>query len=242
MGSEHDWHMPGGEDYGGLLARTLGWSPIYVRYNSGRAIADNGADLAALLETLVATWPVDVKIRELVLLGHSLGGLVARAACHAAGEAAWLRLVTRAIYLGTPHQGAPMERFGRGIARVLHAIPDPYTQLIAQLGDLRSAAIKDLGDADLRHADRVRQPRGVSLLDAAHPVPLLPHIQHRLVAGSLADPRLAMLFGDGIVPMSSATHRPPGTFTTIKMMPGISHMRLAHHPEVGAEIIRWCGQ
>src|SRR5215213_9168378 len=60
MGSERDWHARGGEDYGVMLARTLGWSPIYVRYNSGRAIADNGADLAALLDTLIASWPVEI--------------------------------------------------------------------------------------------------------------------------------------------------------------------------------------
>lgn len=242
MGCEADWRSDR-DDYGAVLGSRFGWSPIYLRYNSGRAIADNGADLAGILAELTAAWPVAVE--QIVLLGHSLGGLVARAACHAGAGAAWLPLVSRAIYLGTPHRGAPMERVGRVVARLLRTIDDPYTRLVAQLGDLRSAAIKDLGDADLRHEDRARAHRGLSLRDIEHPVPLLPHIQHLLIAGSLADPAMAALFGDGIVPVTSATwsgsSRSSGSsLATIKTFPGIAHPSLARHPEVGAEILRWC--
>ena len=240
MGSEADWHTGEIEDYGSMLARSLGWTPIYVRYNSGRAIADNGAELASLLAALDESWPV--AIDHLVLLCHSMGGLVARAACHAAGSTQprppWLEHVSRAIYLGTPHRGAPMERVGRAVARLLHSIDDPYARLLGQLGDLRSTGIKDLGDANLRHEDRARQ---MSLRDIAHPVPLLPHIQHLLIAGTLAhEPWLAALFGDGIVPVASAINRPETALTSVKILPGVGHGSLAHHAEVSAEILRWC--
>ena len=35
----------------------LGYTPLYVRYNSGRHISENGRDLAEQLERLVAAWP-----------------------------------------------------------------------------------------------------------------------------------------------------------------------------------------
>jgi triacylglycerol lipase len=154
MCTESIWEMADGTDYGARLARDLGYTPLYLRYNSGRAIAANGANLADALEALVAGYPV--QIDEIVLIGHSMGGLVVRSACHAARMSGhlWLARVGRAIYLGTPHLGAPLERVGRVISSVLRAVDDPYTRLIAEIADLRSDGVKDLGDAALRHYRR----------------------------------------------------------------------------------------
>src|SRR6185436_16834441 len=93
---------------------------------------------------------------ELILIGYSMGGLLVRGACHVAAlrQLAWLPRVKTAIYVGTPHLGAPAERVGRLVAKLLQAIPDPYTRLVGSLSDLRSAGVKNLGDADLRHEDR----------------------------------------------------------------------------------------
>lgn len=230
MGTEAVWSArEGGGDYGTWLARDLGMSPLYLRYNSGLAIADNGAAFAARLEALVDAH--GRSIDELVLLGHSMGGLVARSACHVATVSGhrWLSLVRRAIYVGTPHRGAPLERWGRGLSRLLASIPDPYTRLLAQIGDLRSTGIKDLGD-----------PR--------HPVPLLPTIKHLLIAGTISrDPAIAAWFGDALVPVPSATD---GLATVrafrdelpehVKVVPGVGHMSLACHPEVYAHVRAWC--
>jgi hypothetical protein len=245
MCSETIWTLADGSDYGSLLARDLGFTPLYLRYNSGRAIADSGADLSALLESLLAAYPV--AIEEIIPIGYSMGGLVIRSACHAAsvGGQRWLARVQRAIYVGTPHLGAPAERAGRLVAKVLTAIDDPYTRLIAQIGDLRSEGVKDLGHADLRHEDRALAP---SLRDPRHPVPLLPGIAHYLVAGSMAvDPRLALLFGDTVVPVASATYRVRGAEAEallpaerVKVLPRISHLGLAHHPDVYTQLKRWC--
>jgi triacylglycerol lipase len=242
MCTETIFEMKDGSDYGSRLAGHLGFSPVYVRYNSGLAIPDNGALLAERLESWVDGWPVPVE--EVLLIGFSLGGLVIRSACHAAVEKRyrWLCKVHRAIYVGTPHRGAPAERAGRVLAGLLHAAPDPVTRLIGQLGDLRSAAIKDLGDATIRNEDRL--PIGLS--DQRHPVPLLPQIRHYLIAGSLS-PRLAGLFGDAIVPLSSGTdgeQRVPGCPQlpphNVKVLAGIPHMTLACHPHVYAQIRAWC--
>jgi hypothetical protein len=138
-----------------------------------------------------------------------------------------------------------VERVGRVVARTLRAIDDPYTQLLGQLGDLRSAGIQDLGDADLRHEDRARDA-GIGLRDPAHPVPLLPSVEHFLIAGSVAaDPLLGKLFGDALVPVPSATAEgcfdanrpiPP---THVRTIPRVAHPKLAHHPEVYAQLCRW---
>jgi triacylglycerol lipase len=249
MCTETVWTLPDGSDYGTRLGQDRGYTPLYVRYNSGLAIADSGAALSRLLDALVAEAPVPVE--ELMLLGFSMGGLVIRSACHEAsfGESRWLPLVRRAIYVGTPHLGAPYERLGRFAARVLSAVDNPYTQLVADIANLRSAGVQDLGDADLRHEDRTDKTV-VRLRDWRHPVPLLPQIQHYLVAGALSsEPWLAALFGDAVVPVASATAHAtrsaprgdgiPGEH--LKIVPGVAHMGLAHHLGVYEIIRAWCG-
>ncbi|MET0385290.1 MAG: alpha/beta fold hydrolase [Polyangiales bacterium] len=245
MCTEDIWRMPDGEDYGSCLERDLGFTALYVRYNSGLPIADNGAQLSALLAQLCAAYPV--AIEELLLVGYSMGGLVVRAACHtgALAQLPWLARVRRCVYVGTPHLGAPAERVGKVVAEVLHTIPNPYTRLISELGDLRSAGMKDLGHADLRHEDRVA--RSVwSLRDASHPVPLLASIEHHLIAGSMfGDPRLAVLFGDSLVPVVSATFAKQGVDALIppervRVIPSASHVALARHPAVYARLREIC--
>jgi triacylglycerol lipase len=247
MCTETVWTMPDGTDYGSRLAADLGMTPVYVRYNTGRAIPDSGVALAALLDALVAAWPVPV--RALVPIGYSMGGLVIRAATHVAGlgNASFLPLVERAIYVGTPHQGAPLERAGRVVTRVLRAIDDPYTQLIADIASLRSEGLQDLGDADVRHDDRARRSHGWALRDPEHPVPLLESIEHHLIAGSLStDPRMALLFGDALVPIPSGSDgalRDAATMGAppahVAYLPGLDHVTLAHHPLVYEKILAW---
>lgn len=247
MCTETVWTMPDGTDYGSRLAADLGMTPVYVRYNTGRAIPDSGASLAALLDALVAAWPVPV--RAIIPVGYSMGGLVIRAATHVAGlgGASFLPLVERAIYVGTPHQGAPLERAGRVVTRVLRAIDDPYTQLVADLASLRSEGLQDLGDADVRHEDRARRAHGWALRDPRHPVPLLESIEHHLIAGSLStDPRVALLFGDALVPIPSGSDGAMTDAATmgappahVAYLPGLDHVTLAHHPLVYEKILAW---
>ena len=250
MCTEDIWTLPDGSDYGSLLARDHGFTPLYVRYNSGLPIAENGKALAALLDALVPAYPVTIE--EIVTIGYSMGGLVVRSACHlasvAAPKSAWLALVRRAMYVGTPHLGAPMERVGRVVAKLLRAVDDPYTQLAAELADLRSDGVKDLGDADLRQEDRARRLPRMSLRDPRHPVPLLASIKHFLVAGSLStDARLASLFGDSIVPLRSATDGScidAATFALppdhVRIVSGASHVALAHDARVYEHLKEWC--
>ena len=65
---------------GEALAATLGYTPVYLRYNSGLHVSENGNELSMQLEQLAAHWPV--AIEEISILAHSMGGLLARSAEH----------------------------------------------------------------------------------------------------------------------------------------------------------------
>ena len=243
MCNESSWKMPDGSDYGSNLARDLRMTPAYVRYNTGLAIADNGAHLATLLQQLVQLYPIEIE--ELLLVGYSMGGLVIRSACHVASleQLPWLARVRSVVYVGTPHVGAPAERAGKLVSGVLQWIRDPYTRLIADIADLRSAGLKDLGHADLRHEDRALLRSRFSLRDARHPVPLLPQIAHHVIAGTLFDEaHVGHWFGDALVPVSSATNRAEAVIPAdrVHLLPGIGHFALAHRPEVYAVLRTIC--
>jgi triacylglycerol lipase len=252
--TEGVWAYPGApeQSYATMLEREHGFTPLTLRYNTGLHISDNGVALSALLDTLVAQYPAPLE--ELVLVGYSMGGLVLRSACHVAAEAGapWLRHVRRAIYLGVPHLGAPLERLGQGVAHVLRTVPNAYTRLVADVLDLRSSGVKDLGFANLLQRDWDGASREELLRNRRHPVPLLPGIAHHLVVGTLGrDERhlLSLLFGDGMVRVASAAGRaqpghPSPLFPQelVAVVPGVDHLGLAHHPAVYTQLERWLGE
>ena len=103
-----------GHEHGAALARDLGVTPLHLHYNSGLHISTSGKEFAALLERLVEEWPVPVE--ELVILAHSMGGLVARSAFHQA-ERAGQRWPGQAVEAGLP--GHPTSRGSGRAARQL---------------------------------------------------------------------------------------------------------------------------
>ncbi|MCV4600863.1 GPI inositol-deacylase, partial [Escherichia coli] len=80
METEHAWRLGGRPTYGARLVDDIGATEVQIRYNTGRHISDNGATLARLLSEMVLLWPVPVT--RISLVGHSMGGLVIRSACH----------------------------------------------------------------------------------------------------------------------------------------------------------------
>ena len=193
-----------GHDHGAALARDLGLAPVYLHYNSGRHVSVNGRAFADALEALVQAWPH--RPGTLAIVGHSMGGLVARSACHYAALAghAWLRRLDHLVFLGTPHFGAPLERAGAWADYLVGV--SPYSAPFARLGRARSAGIKDLRHGDIRDEDwQAPTPRG------QRPVVLLPPgARSYAVAGSRqAHPGVptARVRGDGLVPVASALGR-----------------------------------
>ena len=197
-----------GHDHGAHLAEVLGYTPVYLRYNTGQHTSTNGAELSALLASLVASWPVPVT--ELSILAHSMGGLVARSACHhaaqaLAGSGGWLPRMRHLVFLGTPHHGAPLERAGHWVDVLLGSTA--YSRPFARLAQLRSAGITDLRyghvlDTDWQGRDRFRKSP-----DQRTPVPLPSAVACHAVAATLAARRSPVgerLVGDGLVPLHSA--------------------------------------
>ncbi len=193
-----------GHDHGAALARDLGYTPVYLHYNTGRHISTNGRQLADTLEALLSQWPVPLE--GFALIAHSMGGLVARSACHYGGLAGhtWPRHLGALVFIGTPHHGAPMERGGNWIDSLLDV--SPYTAPMARLGKLRSAGITDLRYGNLADEDwlgRDRFARG----DRRRFVPLPADVRcHAIGATMGAKPRGRPhpLPGDGLVPLASA--------------------------------------
>lgn len=191
-----------GHDHGEALARELGYTPVYLHYNTGLSVSTNGRVLAQMMERLYDAWPGPIE--RLVLLGHSMGGLVARSALHHSaqiqrGELRWPTRVTDLVCLGTPHQGAPLERAGHGIDLLLDAVP--YAAPLARVGKVRSAGINDL-----RHGNIVSAPVGEDGAHQAGPVSLPGSTRCFAVAASLgpAGSVKSKLLGDGLVPVASA--------------------------------------
>lgn len=214
--------------FGTLLRDDLGFRPVFARYNTGRPVADNGAALSVELDALVASWPVPVE--DIVLIGHSMGGLVARAAGEAArrDRAAWLPRLTRVVCLGTPHQGAGLERFGHATEQVLGAVDLPVTRITAAVLGARSEGIQDL-----RHG----------LLD----VPLLDGVAYAFFAGTITpnpDDPVSGLLGDLLVrvPSAEGPHGvQQGTFSLhTARFGGVKHFELQVHPDVYAQVRAFC--
>ncbi len=197
------WHRRS-HDHGAALARDLGYTPVYLHYNSGLHLSTNGEQLADALKTLLRNWPAPVE--DFVILAHSMGGLVARSACHygAAAGHGWLRQLRALVFLGTPHHGAPMERGGNWIDTLLGI--SPYSAPLARLGKIRSAGITDLRYGNLVHEDWQRRDR-FARGDRRRFVPLPEGVECYAIAATTArDSRLSerRLPGDGLVPVASA--------------------------------------
>lgn len=192
-----------GHDHGEALARDLGYTPVYLHYNSGLSVSTNGRILASLMEQLYDAWPMPIE--RLVMIGHSMGGLVARSAMHHGAliqrnAMRWPNRVNDLICLGSPHQGAPLERAGHGIDLLLGAMP--YAAPLARLGKVRSAGINDL-----RHGNIVNVPTGAHGAGDFVPVPLPERTRCRAIAASLGPEGGSLksrLLGDGLVPVASA--------------------------------------
>jgi pimeloyl-ACP methyl ester carboxylesterase len=243
--TEHAWRYGGGPSYGAPLRRELGCTPVEVRFNSGRHVSENGRSLADLLADVVAAWPVEVE--EVALVGHSMGGLVARSACHTASERGdrWVRLVRHAVTLGTPHTGAPVEQAIQVASAALGALPE--TRPFAGLLRRRSAGIRDLRQGSLVDEDwRDRDPDALRAA-ACREVPLLDGATHHFVAATVtrgAEHPVGRLVGDWLVLYPSAcgrsrTRRIPFRVEDGLHVGGTHHLALLNHPQVYARLREW---
>ncbi len=234
-------------DHGAALAADGGYTPVYLHYNSGVHISSNGRAFAELIENLLPAWPAPVQ--DLVIIGHSMGGLVSRSACHYAQEAGhdWLRHLRKMIFLGTPHQGAPLERAGNWVDVILGK--SPYTAAFARLGKIRSAGITDLRHGSVLDADWIDRDRFARGQRKPACVPLPQGVQCYAIAASMAAKSSALrerILGDGLVPLPSALgqHDNPQRCLAIpktRQWVGyrMNHLDLLDREEVYAKLRQW---
>ena len=232
--SEHCWEAdtntqrPPQVDMPRRLAQDGGWTTLTLRYNTGLPIDENGQQLSVLLETLVNVWPV--ALGELMLIGHSMGGLLARSAFEHAlsnntNSQRWPYLTSRVICLGTPHLGSPVERLGQLTTSALRL--SPITEPLSRVAARRSQGIQDLrhgpGSHDAQRGD-------------------YPPVAWRFIGGSLSDDPespLSRLIGDGLVTPDSATaHTEDGDVQSVRFG-GISHMGLLNNARVYVQVLDW---
>ncbi len=223
-----------GHNHGQALATDLGYTPLYLRYNTGLPIADNGRALAGILENLLQDWPQQPA--ELVIVGHSMGGLVARSACHHGSLAGhdWLTHLGKLISIGTPHHGAPLERGGKWLEIAMDF--SPYATPFTRITTKRSAGI-----TDLRHGSITETVQNF--------IPLPKDAECYAMAATLGKKRnhaSEKLIGDGLVPLDSALGRHKDTSRTLafpkkRQWVGFEtgHLQLLGDPGVYSQLRDW---
>jgi pimeloyl-ACP methyl ester carboxylesterase len=231
--------------YGARLRDELGYTPVYVRYNTGLHVSDNGRRLAAALDELVAGWPTDVD--RIALVGHSMGGLVARSAAHY-GELegqAWVEPVRHIFCLGTPHLGAPLEKAANVAGWALNRLPEtrPFGDLFL---NRRSAGIKDLRFGNCVEEDWSDCDPDEFLRDRCREVPFLPSAAYYFVGATVSarPDGVGALVGDLLVRYPSASgngrrRRIPFEIDHGRHFGGVHHLQLLNHPAVYRQIRDW---
>jgi pimeloyl-ACP methyl ester carboxylesterase len=240
--TEDSWRRRASQStpYGSCLEAEFGYTPVYIRYNTGLHVSDNGRDLAALLEGLLAAWPEQVD--EILLAGHSMGGLVIRSACHYGRRAcaAWVERVRHAFYLGSPHLGAPLARAagyaGWALAQV--AETRPFATLVTG-----SSSIRDLRYGYVLEDDWSGCDQDCCLHDHRCDAPLLAGANHYAISATVTtDPQnpFGAVVGDLLVQPASGQGRRgrrqhiPFPVELGARLGGMHHFDLLNHPSVWA--------
>jgi pimeloyl-ACP methyl ester carboxylesterase len=248
--SERSWRRPprtgvDARPYGARLHDDFGFTPLYVRYNTGLHISENGKTLADLIDALQKQWPVPIE--EIALVGHSMGGLVVRSACHYAGQHQhrWTDTVRHVVCLGSPHLGADLEKGVNAASWALARLPE--TRAIAAFLNRRSAGVKDLRYGACLDEDWKDCDPDEFLRDRCHEVPFLPTAIYHFVATSAAPRALGLIVGDHLVRSKSASgvgkvRRLPFEAAHGLTLTGLNHFDLLNHPSIYTKLREWLSQ
>ena len=254
--SEAGWHLAAARHYGDAntwhgsrLRHDLGFTAVTVRVNTGLHISDNGRRLAELLDRLDGCWPVPVE--EILLVGHSMGGLINRSACHYGMEDghAWVGRVRNVVMLGTPHLGSWLEQAAARAGVALNWTPEsrPLARALAQ----RSVGIKDLRYGALVDEDWQGQDPDVWGPDPCGDIPLLESAAHYVIGATVTrDSRhpLGRVIGDLLVLYPSSAGRSGSgrkvafELENTRHLGGLNHFHLLNHPRVYEVMLEWIRQ
>jgi len=223
------------ENYGSKLQEDFGLTPFFLRYNTGLTLEKNARELSALLSKLFAVYPLEID--QLVLVGFSMGGLLTRYAQAMATEAShvpeWRKKLSECFYIGTPHEGSPLEKFGHLAGEIVRHIPKEYVRHWADWIDLRSEGIQDLKDG-LRYLNKHNEASVVCNS-------FTEHARHYFVSGAVSRKNgvLNKLIGDSLVLQTSANPRSAPLNCRNAHFEGVVHMHLANSQRVYEQIKGW---
>jgi pimeloyl-ACP methyl ester carboxylesterase len=243
--TDEAWRLGGSRHvpYGIRLQVELGYTPVYVRYNTGRHVSANGQQFARVLDALTRYWPTEV--HEIALIGHSMGGLVGRSGCHYSEGQDWCSKVRRVFTLGTPHKGAPLEQVVNRASATLARLPE--TRGLARALNIRSVGIKDLRYGYLVEEDWFGYDCDAYLRRAARDIPFLPRAHHYFICATLSrepDALVGRIIGDLLVLQPSAwssggrAERLRFPIDHYYHLGGSNHFELLNHPAVYEQIRR----
>lgn len=244
--NEREW-TSNQHNHAEALAEDSDYTPIYALYNSGRNISTNGREFCNQLMGLLDAWPVPVD--SISFIGFSMGGLLTRSAMHIAQKEGhtWLAKVDKAVYIGTPHHGAVMERGGYWLQKSIAF--SPYTAPLSALGRIRSAGITDLRHGNIQDDDWQHHDEHEDNSDFRRPAPLAGGIKHYAIAATLSKrsgERIGRLLGDGLVHPSSATgrHSNPDFDLALpnentKIFYDLGHLAMLNDLRVTSQLKRW---
>ena len=242
------WHIASADhyegdvsvSYGSRLQSDMGYTPVYLRYNTGRHISDNGRDLSELLDALYAAYPC--AIEEIVLVGHSMGGLVVRSAAQCAREedAVWVDALRHVACIGSPHLGAPLEKAVHVLTALLNRLDAAGAQVPAELLNSRSSGVKDLRYGYTHTDEWQGKDLDVFGLDDRQPFSPLDGVAYHFFAATISkdmEQLLGRVLGDLLVRVPSAlgesrdvARRIPAASSAV--FPGMNHMHILNHPEI----------
>ena len=239
--NERTWTMPDSSDYGRLLAQDFGYTPFYLRYNTGLHISDNGKLLAAILEKLMGNYPIDIE--DICIIAHSMGGLITHSACTLVQgqDLVWPKRLKQIFLLATPHLGSFLERFANLTTNILEKVPNWHTRLVGKVLNLRSAGIKDMRFGYLTESDWQDKDADKLLKNNKTPPKLLENVAYYVISGRLTVKEkhwVTQLFGDILVSTNSATAHSKNTaefnfpLENHLQMPKMYHFQLQNSPKV----------
>jgi pimeloyl-ACP methyl ester carboxylesterase len=212
--------------YSKNLQKALGYTPINLRYNTGRAVIGNGQEFSEQLEKLVNNWPSSID--SITIVGYSMGGLVSRVARHVAiqNNLRWVGYLQKVIFIGTPHLGAPLEQVGHWVEQLLGRTA--YTAPFAKLAQLRSHGINDLR-AGL-HGDLPTELQSKAIFYAIAGCNSTQEKARTLVNATI---------GDGLVPVTSALNSGLISDNQQRTIYQTNHLQLLHSKEVSDQLLTW---
>ena len=234
-------------NHGEVLAAANDYTSVYLRYNTGLHISENGQLFSGLLDELIHNWPVPVE--EVCIFGYSMGGLVARSAFHYGEKAdhSWLQHVRKLLFVGTPHHGSMLEQAGNVLDKALEI--SPYSHALSRIGKIRSVGTTDLRHGNLIDEDWEGQNRFAHTSDQRQVSQLPKNVKCYAISAMICKEHNEIhgqFVGDGLVPLKSALgqHQDKKRALNIplgrqRVFYGMNHMQLLDSKEVCAQLHEW---